>query len=110
MSNLICINQADSVLYTLFGYHLNDNNYRMSCSINDGSTVVIIGSAIWDHMFEWSFSGHSKVVRYNTEGFVEELPELNFGRYDHGCGGYNTESGARVGIHSSDIIILQYLD
>ena len=30
---------------------------------------------------------------YNNEGFVEDWPELNTGRYDHGCGHFvNTDN------------------
>ena len=35
----------------------------------------------------------SKVTVYNTEGWVADWPELNQGRYDHGCGHFvNTDN------------------
>ena len=36
------------------------------------------------------------VSRYNTDGFVEDLPSLNEGRYYHGCGVYTVDSGDQV--------------
>ena len=36
---------------------------------------------------------HSKVTVYNNEGFVADWPELQTGRYEHGCGHYvNTDN------------------
>ena len=36
------------------------------------------------------------VSRYDTTGYVEDLPSLNEGRYIHGCGVYTDESGEQV--------------
>ena len=36
------------------------------------------------------------VSRYDTAGFVEDLPALNEGRYDHGCGAYTGDTGEQV--------------
>ena len=36
------------------------------------------------------------VSRYDTAGFVEDLPSLNEGRYDHGCGAYTGDTGEQV--------------
>ena len=37
-----------------------------------------------------------KVTRYNTAGFIEDLPDLNQGRDSHGCGAYRRQDGAKV--------------
>ena len=35
----------------------------------------------------------NQVTVYNTEGWVEDWPELNTGRWDHGCGHFvNTDN------------------
>ena len=39
-------------------------------------TVIITGG----------FKTRTQVTVYNTEGFVEDWPSLNTGRYYHGCG------------------------
>ena len=36
------------------------------------------------------------VSRYDTAGFVEDLPALNEGRYLHGCGAYTGDTGEQV--------------
>ena len=36
--------------------------------------------------------------RYDTAGYVEDLPSLNEGRSDHGCGVYSVDSGDQVSI------------
>ena len=65
-------------------------NHRKACSINDGSSVVITGGYQNDVL--------ATVTRYSLYGFEEDLPDLNIARKFHACGGFNTESGARVGI------------
>ena len=35
----------------------------------------------------------TRVTVYNSEGWVEDLPSLNMGRYSHGCGHFvNTDN------------------
>ena len=36
------------------------------------------------------------VSRYGTDGYMEDLPSLNQGRYGHGCGVYIDDSGEKV--------------
>ena len=61
----------------------------MACSIDDKitNTVVITGG-----------DGEIKriVSRYSSRGYVEDLPSLNVGRYEHGCGSYMNEDGKQV--------------
>ena len=40
----------------------------------------------------------NKVSRYATNGWMEDLPELNEGRTYHGCGYYYNDDMERVGI------------
>ena len=39
-----------------------------------------------------------KVSQYTTNGWVRDLPDLNEGRWHHGCGYYNNEDMKRVSI------------
>ena len=52
--------------------------FSAACSIPDGDSVVGTGGQ------------HSKgnVVRYNEDGFVEDLPDLITGRFSHACSWY----------------------
>ena len=66
-----------------------------SCAIDDyrSGTVIITGN-------QYSSGGavmRAKVVRYDEAGFVEYLPDLNYGRWTHGCGGYYDDAGNMVG-------------
>ena len=59
--------------------------FRHACSIELKEIVILTGG--------YSKVTHSKVTVYNNEGFVEDWPELNTGRYDHGCGHFvNTDN------------------
>ena len=39
-----------------------------------------------------------KVIVYNIDGWVEDLPDLNTGRIDHGCGHYVDNNNEIVGL------------
>ena len=49
---------------------------RLACSIQLKELVIITGGKLTAN----------KATVYNTEGWVEDLPSLNMGRYSHGCG------------------------
>ena len=56
---------------------------RSACSIELKEMVILTGG-------QYTMS---KVTVYNNEGFVDDWPELNTGRNNHGCGHYvNTAS------------------
>ena len=56
---------------------------RHACSIQMEDTVIITGGDF----------KKNQVTVYNTEGWVEDWPELNTGRWDHGCGHFvNTDN------------------
>ena len=56
---------------------------RYACSIELKEMVILTGG-------QYTMS---KVTVYNNEGFVDDWPELNTGRNNHGCGHYvNTAS------------------
>jgi len=57
-----------------------------ACSFTDDNTLIITGG----------YNTRQKVTRYNTAGFIEDLPDLIHGREDHGCGSYQREDGAKV--------------
>ena len=59
--------------------------FRHACSIDVKETekVILTGGRYTK----------TKVTVYNTEGFVEDWPELKTGRYTHGCGHFvNTDN------------------
>ena len=56
---------------------------RHACSIQMEDTVIITGGDF----------KKNQVTVYNTEGWVADWPELNTGRWDHGCGHFvNTDN------------------
>jgi len=59
-------------------------NTRESCGIDDMDSIIITGG-----------TKRRAVERYNEKGFVEKLPDLNEGRFSHGCGSYNN-AGEKV--------------
>jgi len=63
-----------------------------TCSIPDQTTetLIITGGRNASGVIV------SRVARYDTLGFVEELPSINIERWDHGCGAYMKEDGAQV--------------
>ena len=52
----------------------------------DSGTLLVTGG----------FFTQRTVSRYDTAGFVEDLPALNEGRYSHGCGAYTGDTGEQV--------------
>ena len=59
-----------------------------ACSIPDKTTDTIIITG--------GINTTNTVTRYDGLGFLEDLPSLTDGRYDHGCGAYVTEDGIQV--------------
>ena len=66
--------------------------YRKACAIPDLITdsVIITGGYFTEPL----------VARYDRMGWVEDLPQLIEGRYNHGCGSYLRVSGTQVSIDS----------
>jgi len=60
---------------------------RLACAIDTKDSVVVTGGI--------SEEVTSGVLRYNLEGFVENLPNMNNKRFDHACGSY-TSGGTLV--------------
>jgi len=74
--------------YSQPGFTLQDHELLNACAINDHSTdtVILIGGKYTTH----------RVTRYNSHGFVEDLPSLIVGRVGHGCGAYLKQDGSQV--------------
>ena len=68
-------------LYT----HIN-TYYRKACAIPDGENVLLTGG----------YYSRQRVSRYDAAGYVAELPGLNIGRYDPGCGVFLRQDGTKV--------------
>ena len=94
-------------------FHYLNVNFSAACSIPDGDSVLITGGRC-----KWGSMGpdcgcncapalpsyglcsmymdgcirpataSSKVHRYDREGWMEDLPDLNDGRYGHGCASF----------------------
>ena len=77
--------------------------YRDACSIPDPSSATVLvtgGYYTPDTVSRYSTVLYCTVLyctvlyctvlycRYGLQGWVEDLPSLNVGRYYHGCGGY----------------------
>ena len=75
--------------FILFSFYAKCVSYRSACAIPDTDTVVITGGDDDNNPI------HTTVSRYDVEGWVEDLPELITGRYDHACAGY-TSGGRKV--------------
>jgi len=59
-----------------------------ACGITEpGSDYIILTG---------DFTFGTTVARYNREGFVSSLPSLKIGRYGHGCGVFDTNTGKKV--------------
>ena len=75
-------NDECSIIYIIF-------MFSDACAINDHSTdtVILVGGK----------DTKNSVTRYNSHGFVEDLPSLIEGRYGgHGCGAYLRQDGSQV--------------
>lgn len=77
-----------------------DLKYRsfFSCAIDDiksGNVILTGGQDGWS-----STNMLNTVVRYGENGFVEDLPSINYNRSYHGCGGYYDDGGILVSIEN----------
>ena len=52
--------------------------YRLACSIPLGDEVVLTGG-------QWTVVFLTTVSRYDKDGWAEDMPSLNQGRWGHGC-------------------------
>ena len=54
---------------------------------------------------------NNKVSEYSESGFTRNLPELQYGRWRHGCSYFENEEGTKVDIDSNScgVIIFQTL-
>jgi len=66
-------------------YKLQRSTVR-ACGINDGSSVIVTGG----------YYVLKTVSRYNLEGFIENMPTLITGRYDHGCGLFINQDNTKI--------------
>ena len=67
------------------------------CGIDLGESYILTGGLV-STLSRWP--PHSKVSRYSTTGWTEDLPDLNIARYSHACSFYTTDSGDNVGFTS----------
>ena len=63
------------------------SNFSDACAIKLDDYVIITGDGT---------SHFSKVSKYDMNGWVENLPNLIYGRVNHGCGHYYTDANELV--------------
>ena len=63
--------------------------FRNACSIELSDKVIITGGYDWTTRFK-------KASVYDLSGFVEDLPDFNVARFDHGCGSYLNENNQQA--------------
>ena len=64
--------------------------FRYACSIELPDMFILTGG---EHSMK-------KVSQYSISGWMDDLPELNEGRRDHGCGFFFNDNMERVGIRN----------
>ena len=57
-----------------------------ACSVNLGETVLLTGG----------FKSAGRVSLYSQTGFLSDLPQLEEGRWYHGCTFYHDDQGTKV--------------
>ena len=62
--------------------------FRSSCLIDEGNTFLITGG--------YYPQVTSTVSRYNAEGWIEDIGNLNNARFGHGCSRYTNIFGKEV--------------
>ena len=65
--------------------------FSAACSIQFDDKVIITGGLSGVLHEFWT-----KASVYNHSGFVEDFPDLNVPRYDHGCGSYLDENNKKA--------------
>merc|ERR1719206_1314750 len=68
-------------------FNLNQDRGKV-CSFTDGDSVILAGG--------YANGYKTKVTRYNMQGFVEDLPDLNQEKYGHGCGCFTNQENIKV--------------
>ena len=75
---------------------------RYACSIPDPSSATVLVTGGYYTLN--TVSRYCTVLycncRYGLEGWLEDLPPLNMGRYYHGCGGYVSGGDLVSAVHS----------
>ena len=73
---------------------------RSACVIQDGETGVLTGGG---------YPVTDKVSRYNRDGLVEYLPNLNTERWAHACSSLEKD-GETVSLHYFSVICTRYVE
>jgi len=69
------------------------HDFQGACSIVDQTTGTLI---VTGGMVGYPYYVVGTVSRYDTLGFVEDLPSMNIERWTHGCGSYLRDDGSQV--------------
>jgi len=68
-------------------------NTRDACSIEFPEMFIVTGG---EYIVNGEVHTSTQVSKYSTSGWIENLPELQEGREDHGCGYYYNDDMERV--------------
>jgi len=71
-------------------YYQKHIYFSSACAINLGSSVILTGGLNY----------FNTVSEYGEAGFIRYLPDLNQGRFNHGCSYYEDEEGRKTYIVS----------
>ena len=69
-----------------------------SCAIDDtrSRTVILTGGSMTSSNDFGGRTPHKHAFRYGEDGSSESLPDMNYNRTAHGCGGYYNDEGILV--------------
>jgi len=70
-------------------YNLQQNTESACGIIEPGSDYIILTGGYYTR---------NTVAKYNREGFIGNLPSLKIGRFGHGCGVFDTNTGKKVNV------------
>ena len=62
------------------------NIYSEACLIDEGDTFLLTGG----------LSTETRTSRYSSDSWLQDLDDLNTGRWRHACGWYTDTQGKRV--------------
>ena len=89
-------------MYILFIYVLY---FSGACTIELNDKVVVTGGVSTGNYFSEDYYVRRLVSVYNIGGWLEDLPDLNIGREQHGCGHYVDNNNNMVIINHSYLIV-----
>ena len=79
------------------------NIYSGACLIDEGDSFLLTGAGAPGPV------EYKKAPRYSSDSWLQDLDDLNTGRFGHACGWYIDSSGKRVRSISISMFSAKYL-